>query len=107
VGVARGESVNVWAVLQKSVPLVLTAVIDVAELTVKLVAAVLPKETDWPWVKLVPVMFTVVPPAMGPELGLTDVIVGCTSMPVLSRAPMSTTGVAWKAARLPISSETR
>ena len=53
-----------------------TAVICVAELTVKLVAAVLPNFTAVAPVKLVPVMTTVVPPAVGPVLGLTAVTVG-------------------------------
>jgi hypothetical protein len=42
-----------------------TAVIDVAELTVKLVALVAPKLTAVVLGKLVPVMVTVVPPATG------------------------------------------
>ena len=46
-----------------------TAVICVAESTVKLVAAVLPKETAVAPVKLVPVMVTVVPPRVEPEPG--------------------------------------
>ncbi len=53
-----------------------TAVIDVEELIVKLVAAAVP---NWTWVaplRFVPVMVTVVPPAVGPRLGLTLVMVG-------------------------------
>ncbi len=40
--------------------------IEVAELTVKPVAAVAPKSTAVAPVKLVPVMVTLVPPAAGP-----------------------------------------
>jgi hypothetical protein len=45
-------------------------------LTVKLVAAVLPKWTLVAFVKPVPVIVTLVPPAVGPVLGLTPVTVG-------------------------------
>ncbi len=51
-----------------------TAVIDVAELTAKLVAAVDPKSTAVTPVKFVPVMVTDVPAA--PEAGLMAVNVG-------------------------------
>jgi hypothetical protein len=53
-----------------------TAVICVAELTVKLVAAVAPKLTAVAPVNEVPVMVTDVPPAVDPEVGLTEVTVG-------------------------------
>ena len=46
-----------------------TAVIWVSETTVKLVAATAPKSTLVAPVKPVPVMVTVVPPAVGPEVG--------------------------------------
>ena len=52
------------------------AVIEVALLTVKVVAAVAPNLTPVAPVKLVPVMVTEVPPAVGPELGLTEETVG-------------------------------
>ena len=52
------------------------AVIWVSELTVKLVAAVLPKLTAVTLIKPVPVMVTDVPPAVVPAAGLTDVITG-------------------------------
>ena len=52
------------------------AVIDVAELTVKLVAAVAPNVTNVAPVKPVPVMVTVVPPAAGPDVGEIDATVG-------------------------------
>ena len=55
-----------------------TAVIDVAELTVTLVAATLPKLTVLPDANPVPVMVTEVPPAVGPLVGLTAVTVGAT-----------------------------
>ena len=54
----------------------LTAVICVSELTVKLAAGVLPKNTALTSVKLVPVMTTVVPPAAGPAVGLRADTVG-------------------------------
>ena len=50
--------------------------ICVAELTVKLVAAALPKLTAVAPVKLVPVMVTDVPPAAGPERRTDLVTVG-------------------------------
>ena len=52
------------------------AVICVAELTVKPVAAVPPKTTAVAPDKLLPVMVTVVPPASGPDVGEMDVTVG-------------------------------
>ena len=52
------------------------AVIDVALLTVNEVAAVAPNFTAVAPVKLVPVMVTLVPPAVGPLVGLTPVTVG-------------------------------
>ena len=52
------------------------AVIEVSELTVKLVAAVTPKDTPVALVKFEPDTVTVVPPAVGPELGLTPVTTG-------------------------------
>ena len=52
------------------------AVMEVEELTVKLLAGVVPKVTAVAPVKLVPVRATEVPPAVDPELGLTAVTVG-------------------------------
>ncbi len=52
------------------------AVICVAELTVKVVAAVPPKCTAVAAVKFVPVMTTLVPPAAGPNVGARLVMVG-------------------------------
>jgi hypothetical protein len=52
------------------------AVIDVALVTVNVLAAVPPKLTAVAPVKLVPVIVTEVPPAAGPEDGLTWVTVG-------------------------------
>ena len=55
------------------------AVIEVVEMTVTLVAAVVPNMTALAPVKLVPVMVTEVPPAGGPAGGLTPVTVGAAS----------------------------
>ena len=57
-------------------PLGTVAVIVVAFTTVKLDAAVPANVTAVAPVKLVPAMVTVLPPAVGPEPGLTEVIVG-------------------------------
>ena len=54
----------------------MTAVIWVAEFTVKLAAAVLPNCTAVAPVKLVPVMTTLVPPLAGPDVGASPVTVG-------------------------------
>jgi hypothetical protein len=53
-----------------------TAVIELAELTVKLVALVAPNLTAVAPVKPLPLTVTVVPPACGPALGLTPLTVG-------------------------------
>ena len=53
-----------------------TAVIDVAELTVKLAAAVAPNVTAVAPVNPVPVIVTLVPPVAGPEVGESPVMVG-------------------------------
>ena len=55
------------------------AVICVALSTVKLLAAVPPKETAVAPVKLVPVITTEVPPAVAPDVGLSDVTVGAAT----------------------------
>ena len=57
------------------VPAGAVAVIDVAELNVKL-ADVAPNVTDVTPVKLVPVIVTLVLPALGPLVGEIDVTVG-------------------------------
>lgn len=49
---------------------------EVAELTVKLVAAVAPNVTAVTPVKPVPVIVTTVPPAVGPEVGEIEPTVG-------------------------------
>ena len=54
------------------VPVGATAMICVAELTVKLLAVVPPKETAETPAKNVPVMTTEVPPLARPAFGLTD-----------------------------------
>src|SRR6478735_564937 len=51
----------------------------VALLTVNVVAAVAPKSTAVAPVKPVPVIVTLVPPAVGPEFGLTLVTVGAAT----------------------------
>jgi hypothetical protein len=50
--------------------------IEVGELTVSAVADVVPNETAMAPARLVPVMVTEVPPASGPEFGLTKVTAG-------------------------------
>ena len=52
------------------------AVIVVELVTLTPVAAVPPKVTEAPLTKFVPVMVTLVPPAIGPELGDIAVTVG-------------------------------
>jgi hypothetical protein len=53
-----------------------SAVINVAEFTLKAVALVVPKRTDDAPVKLVPVILTALPPAPAPLFGVTLEIVG-------------------------------
>jgi len=55
------------------------AVIEVAELTVKLVALAAPNFTAVAPVNAVPVMVTDVPPVVGPAFGATDVTVGAAA----------------------------
>src|SRR5690242_467165 len=62
------------------------AVIDVEELTVNDVAAVLPNLTAVAPLKLVPVIATDVPPASGPAAGVTDVTAGAATYVNLSFA---------------------
>jgi hypothetical protein len=91
VTVGTGSNVNRSAALVAEVPPVVVtvtsavpavsagavAVIEVAELTVTSVAACpVPNETVDPATKLVPVIATDVPPAVGPDDGLTAVTVG-------------------------------
>ena len=52
------------------------AVIEVAELTVKAVAAVLPNLTAEAAVRLLPVIVTLVPPPVGPLVGAIEATVG-------------------------------
>ena len=75
-------------------PAGLVAVIDVTELTTKLLAATPPNLTVVVPPKTLPVMVTVVPPAVDPDEGLTDVTVGAGTLN--SKAPRS--GVAARAA---------
>ena len=60
-------------------PAGLVAVICVAEMTVTLVAAIVPKSTFVALARFVPVIVTVVPPAEGPAAGLTPVTVGAAT----------------------------
>ena len=71
------------------------AVMEVALLTVKLVAAVTPKVTPVAPVKSVPVSVTTVPPAVLPLLGATAVTVGAPGVTVKLR---ETCGAALKLA---------
>ena len=61
------------------VPAGLVAVICVAELTVKLLAATVPEFTAVAPVRSVPVIVTVVPPAAGPGVGLMPVTLGAAT----------------------------
>jgi hypothetical protein len=63
-----------------------TAVISVADFTVKLVAASAPKTTFVAPVNAVPVIVTVVPPATGPDAGKIAVIAGAAVANVEARA---------------------
>jgi hypothetical protein len=62
-----------------ALPAGLTAVIEVEELTVKLVAGVVPNMTAVASARRRPAIATVVPPATGPEVGLTAVTAGAPS----------------------------
>ena len=53
-----------------------TALISVWPRTEKLVAGVPPKETALALLRFVPVIVTTLPPAVGPELGLSEPTVG-------------------------------
>jgi hypothetical protein len=57
-------------------PAGLVTVIWVALLTVNVPAAVAPNLTEVAPVKFVPVIVTIVPPAIGPRFGVTSVTVG-------------------------------
>src|SRR5437870_1945076 len=67
------------------------AVIFVAEFTMKLAAGVPPKDTAVAPVKFVPVMMTLVPPAVVPLFGLTDETAGRTAKVNLSAADVGET----------------
>ena len=56
------------------------AVIEVAELTVTAVPVTVPNITVAPVAKFVPVMVTLVPPVVGPEVGLMAVTAGTAIM---------------------------
>ena len=55
------------------------AVIEVAELSVNMVAAKVPNLTEVTPTKLAPVIATTVPPATGPDVGLSPVMVGAAT----------------------------
>ena len=63
-----------------AVPAGAVAVICVAETTVKSAAGVAPKETAVAPLRLVPVMVTLVPPAVGPALGPTALTAGAVAL---------------------------
>ena len=69
------------------------AVREVAEATVTPLAAVVPKATVAPALKLVPVTVTVVPPAAGPEVGETPVTVGGLGEATAPASKMAPTAV--------------
>jgi hypothetical protein len=77
--VALAPPAVVTVICAVPVPAGEVAVIEVAEFTVKLAAAVAPNRTAVAPVKLVPVMVIVVPPAVGPLVGLTPVTVGAAT----------------------------
>ena len=52
------------------------AVTVLSEITVKLVAAVVPKNTSRVLIKPAPVMVTIVPPAVGPDVGAMELMTG-------------------------------
>ena len=62
--------------MRDAVPQLTIAVIWAGLLTEKLVALVAPNLTAVAPVKLVPVIVTLVPPAVGPEVGVMPVTVG-------------------------------
>src|SRR5438445_225859 len=66
-----------------------TAVILVADTTVKEVAAVPPKFTAVARVKFVPVMVTALPPAVGPAVGEAEVTVGRATKVYWSAEPVA------------------
>jgi len=67
------------------------AVIEVALTTVTFVAFVPPKVTAVALVRFVPVIVTLVPPAVGPELGLTLVTVGVAARTIIAEFASSET----------------
>jgi hypothetical protein len=60
------------------------AVTVLSEITVNAVAAVVPKKTSRVLTKPAPVIVTIVPPAVGPEVGVIELITGDGSKPKLS-----------------------
>jgi len=72
----RAPTVVTLTPVGPAVPAGVVAVIWVSLTTLKEVAADVPKSTALAPVKLVPVTVTVVPPAIGPDVGSTPVMVG-------------------------------
>ena len=64
---------------EPAIPLGVTAVIEVDEITLRVVAATPPKVTRFAPVKLVPVIVTVVPAVSGPNVGLIKRIFGAAT----------------------------
>ena len=73
-----------------------TAVTEVAEFTTTPVAAFAPKCTAVAPVRLVPVMVTLVPPAVGPLVGATEVTVGTAAASVVQVNPFESLALALK-----------
>ena len=69
----------IWTSRAPAVPAGVRAVTCVALTNVTLVAATPPTRTVAPETKLVPVRVIVVPPAVGPDVGETDVSVGAAT----------------------------
>ena len=79
VAVAVPSGVVTATLCAPTVPAGVTAVMLVDETTATLVAATPPTVTLVAPVKLVPVIVIAVPPAVDPDVGVIDVIVGCGS----------------------------
>lgn len=78
------EAVSIVTALAPAAPAGEVAVTVLSELTVTAVAAVVPKFTSRVPIKPDPVMVTTVPPAIGPEVGVMELITGDGWKPKLS-----------------------
>ena len=65
-----------WILTAPALPAGAVTVIDVAETTEKVVAAVAPNVTAVAPLRLLPVMVTAVPPASGPAFGAIELMAG-------------------------------